>query len=332
MTSSATRALPEPNDETVGRFLLAAGTGKIDELQVLAAQWPELVHAVGPHPFWGGRPQALHVSIETQRRDVFDWLLAQGANVSGKNDQYDHWSPLMLTVHWDQREMRIELLRRGAEVGLFEALVLADDEQVERILGRSSGLPETVPNSGSPLMFARTPCAIDLLLARGASLDKQDRWGATPIESLSRLGPAGAELVEYLKARGSEPSLAEYARLGDRERLQRFLVDDRPRLLDPQVLMAAVDFRHHDLTRWLIAEGADVNARAGGVSNHTALHSAAWNGDLAMVRLLVERGADRSVRDRQYGGTACDWARVSIDVSNNPACREVVDYFTRNPD
>ena len=55
------------------------------------------LNAVGPHPYWGGRPQALHVSIETARRDMFDLLLSSGADVDGRNDAYEHCSPLMPT-------------------------------------------------------------------------------------------------------------------------------------------------------------------------------------------------------------------------------------------
>jgi hypothetical protein len=67
-----------------------------------------------PSPYWGGRPQALHISIETRRREVFDELLAGSADINGSNDQYEHWSPLMLTFHWDQPEMRQVLIDRGA--------------------------------------------------------------------------------------------------------------------------------------------------------------------------------------------------------------------------
>src|SRR5215510_3243794 len=66
---------------------------EVDRRQALASK-PELVNAIGPHPFWGGRPQPLHVSIETKRHDMFDLLIAAGANISGDNEQYDHWSPL----------------------------------------------------------------------------------------------------------------------------------------------------------------------------------------------------------------------------------------------
>ena len=51
-------------------------------------------------------------------------------------------------------------------------------------------------------------------------------------------------------------------------------------------MKAAVDFGHRALVAWLLERGADVNARAGGETDETGLHSAAWNGDLAMVELL----------------------------------------------
>jgi hypothetical protein len=58
-----------------------------------------------PHPYWGDRPQALHVSIETKRQDMFELLIAAGADINGTNGEYEHWSPLMLTFHWDQPAM-----------------------------------------------------------------------------------------------------------------------------------------------------------------------------------------------------------------------------------
>ena len=36
----------------------------------------------------------------------------------------------------------------------------------------------------------------------------------------------------------------------------------------------------------------------------TALHMAAQNGHMSMIKLLVERGADRSIKDDLYHGTA----------------------------
>src|SRR5262245_55220056 len=128
------QALASSGEQSIAALLRAVGTGQIDTVRATLATAPQLVNAVGPHPFWGGHPQPLHVSIETKRRDLFDLLIAAGADINGNNERYDHWSPLMLTVHWNQPEMRRVLLERGATVGLIEALMLADDPLVEKLL------------------------------------------------------------------------------------------------------------------------------------------------------------------------------------------------------
>jgi len=73
---------------------------------------------------------------------------------------------------------------------LVEALLMKDDARAALLLNK--GLPDVVPNDGSLLAFARTPFAIDRLLALGASPTQKDRWGATPIEAMSRAGADSA--------------------------------------------------------------------------------------------------------------------------------------------
>lgn len=131
---------PSLTDEEVGVFLRAVGAGNTDAVRSALSSAPQLVNAVGPHPYWGGRPQSLHVSIETRRDEIFDLLLGSGADVDGTNEDYEHCSPLMLTVLWQRPHMQQELLRRGAKVRLVEALLLGDDALVTRLLraGRSA--------------------------------------------------------------------------------------------------------------------------------------------------------------------------------------------------
>ena len=80
----------------------------------------------------------------------------------------------------------------------------------------------------------------------------------------------------------------------------------------------------------LLASGASADARSDAPSRHTALHSAAWNGDLQMVRLLIDAGADRSIRDDEHNGTPRDWAETSIEVTSNRKCADVVAYLEGN--
>ena len=61
-----------------------------------------------------------------------------------------------------------------------------------------------------------------------------------------------------------------------------------------------------EIVRLLIARGTPVDGR-GSPAGHTPLHEAAFNGDVALVRLLLDSGADRSVRTAE-GDTPLDIA------------------------
>ena len=61
-----------------------------------------------------------------------------------------------------------------------------------------------------------------------------------------------------------------------------------------------------DAIAWLLDHGADINRQGdfGGVKSWTALHcAAAWSGRANAVKLLVERGADLTIKDPVYNGT-----------------------------
>lgn len=317
-----------PDDALVAQFLRDVRTGKIDAVSSALAATPALVNANGPHPHWGGRPQPLHMAIEGKNRGVFDLLLAAGADVNGNNPPYEGWSPLMLTEHNDQPEIRVKLLKRGAHIGLAEALVFADDARLEKLLERGKlTLAARAPGGGSWLSHARTSYAIDRLLELGASIDQADVWETTPIEQMSRLGARGLPLLRHLLKRGVSAKPQEFARLGDRETLASLITVDPSIARLDEVLIGAVDFGHLELAKWLLEHGANPSARSGIGSQGTALHSAAWEGNLQMVKLLVEAGADINALDREHHGKPADFARVSVEVTKNPACAAVAEHL-----
>lgn len=55
----------------------------------------------------------------------------------------------------------------------------------------------------------------------------------------------------------------------------------------------------------------------------TALHQAAWSGDLALIRRLLAAGADANITDRRFGSTALDWAEHAYQT-------EAADMLRRN--
>jgi ankyrin repeat protein len=308
-------------------FLRAVGDGDIDAVRDLLAADPSLANAVGPHPYWGGRPQALHVAIETGRRDMFRLLLDAGADPAGRNGDYDLWSPLMLAINRERADMRDELISRGARIGLVEALLMKDDAGVDVLL--AGGLPPRVPNNGSILAFARTPRAIDLLLELGAPIDLKDRWGVTPVEAMSRAGADGGTLVRHMMTHGITPDPEAFARLGDRAMLAALVEGDPGIARRDEVLLAAVESGNHDLVRWLLSMGGNANALLTDQSRQTALHNAAWRGDLDMARLLVEAGADLQSRDDEHNATPRGWAETSARITGNPHCMDVAAWLER---
>jgi len=193
---------------------------------------------------------------------------------------------------------------RRARRGVVEALLLGDDAALDALLATGAeALPSPPPNDGSLLIFARTPFAVERLLALGVSPDAADRWGATPMTAFHRLGPRGRPLVARLNAHGVPVPPAD------------------------SVMLAAVDGRDREMVVRLLGLGVSPNARATAQSRQTALHNAAWNGDLPMVRLLVEAGADVEARDEEHDATPQVWAETAVEVTRNPDCAAVARYL-----
>jgi ankyrin repeat protein len=99
--------------------------------------------------------------------------------------------------------------------------------------------------------------------------------------------------------------------VGDEARA-RLVLDANPGLLEtlastePDVLVHAAGHGRVEAVRALAALGLGVAIE--GSDGGTPLHWAAWNGRVATVRLLLERGAPVNVRDRRFGSAPLAWA------------------------
>jgi len=316
---------PPLDDTAVAAFLRAVGNGETPVVRAALTATPRIVNTVGPHPFWGGRVQMLHVAIDTDRKDMFELALAHGADIDGDNREYDNWSPLMLAAYKQRPEMRRKLVEHGATIGLFEALALGDDARVELLLrAGKSAIPAHKRGYQSLLHLARTPFAIDRLLELGEPRDSRDYWNETTVGSMAKLGAEGAALVRHLQKRGFPVSAEEFARLGDLAALQEMYDEDPSFVRRDEVLMSAQDL---EVVSWLLERGANPNARTSFGSQCMALHGAAWNGNLALARLLVAAGADVHGRDVEHQNKPSGYARVARRITNNPDCDVVAEYL-----
>jgi ankyrin repeat protein len=277
----------------------------------------------------------MHWAAAAAHLDVIRRLADAGGDVTGRGD--DHGLEVIgWATCWDgaddgaHREAAEFLVSRGARHHIFSAIALnlagevrrivaADPTALNRRMSRHEG-------SRLPLHFAvaknRREMAA-LLLELGADPLGADEAGypattyATSLESdrpvLERIRELTA--AELLSAdRGSRPTrgrdvdLLATVSLGDWPAAER-LLHDSPQLASSGVLHLLA--KRNDLTgaRWLLERGADPNARW----NHwdalvTPLHLAILGGHAEMTRLLLDAGADPTIRDDKHDADALDWA------------------------
>ncbi len=123
----------------------------------------------------------------------------------------------------------------------------------------------------------------------------------TPI--LFAIYHAKPDIAQLLVDRGAPVSFGEAVALGDGERVKSMLAQDRSLLHSRSAdgfpaAGLAIFFRHPELARWLIEEGADVNAAAENAQRVAPLHAAAAVCDHDTTRLLLERGANPNAKQQ----------------------------------
>lgn len=220
------------------------------------------------------------------------------------------------------------LLDRGADV---DAITLGRNGGTTMGLIVTSRMASEA-NASGPLM--------ELLIARGATLGLESSssvipdWGDMNVldAPLANHAPRAAE---KLIALGAKPDVCAAAALGDMTLLKRFFDKDGRLLELPRrrgkvmaerdaiglaLLFAYVNRKPHAVEVLLEKDG---NWNMTGVNNGAVLHRAAWNGDLAMVKRLVARGADVSNRDNPFNSTPLSWAQHNKQ-------REVFDWIRAN--
>lgn len=192
------------------------------------------------------------------------------------------------------------LLDRGAAVNTrmkdgTTALVTAARrgslEVMRMLLARGSD-PKAAANERTELLritYGEHPEIRQVLVDAGIDLERRAPSVAPPLTTFPSV--SNAELVRALLDMGVNPN---------------------PKGRFPIVATAALD-GHVDTTRLLLDRGANPNARGQHDVTPLMMAAAAPRPDPAMVRLLIEKGADLAARDR-VGRTALDWALLQGDT------------------
>jgi uncharacterized protein len=122
-------------------------------------------------------------------------------------------------------------------------------------------------------------------------------WGETPIEAAAQMG--SREIVEYLLERGAPLDFLTACVLGREDQVRERLESD-PELATKRGVheLAPLYFAaiggNLEVAELLLAAGADVDARA---ESAAPVHGAVMGRSAAMLRWLLEHGADPSATD-----------------------------------
>ncbi len=120
------------------------------------------------------------------------------------------------------------------------------------------------------------------------------------------------EMVELLKKLWEPPyDLPTLAGLGDLSKVKTYLnkhIDEAD--LVGGLALACMN-QHREIADYLIQQGADVNAEWSLHEPATILHHLAFFGKLNMVRFLIERGANPTIKDFRYQSDALGWAKYN---------------------
>ncbi|MGH2929714.1 MAG: ankyrin repeat domain-containing protein, partial [Solirubrobacteraceae bacterium] len=220
--------------------------------------------------------QALYNEGGDEREDWVELLLEFGL---GRGDG-GPWRRLLGERQDSPREMVEDLLMAAAGHGFTV--------RVRKLLAR--GVDPEGRGSEHPIYEGRAP-------VREAAL-------AGHMEIVSLLVEAGAS-----RDHDQVDALVAAAMAGDADAVQRLLASDPglgERALErcPDQLVRAAQQDRYEAVALLIELGFDVNARP----RTAPLHEAAMRGNIAVIGLLLEHGADPNMHDTAYHSTPAGWA------------------------
>jgi ankyrin repeat protein len=278
---------------------LAAEVGSTDMLKVLLEAG---ANVDSPNP---DGMTALQAVARTGNVAAAKLLLDHGANVDAK-EKFGGQSALMWASARRHPEMMQLLISKGADVNASST-----DRDYQRHV-TAEGRPKSLDSGGfTPLLYAaRENCTacVDVLLKNKADIDLPDPDGVSPL--LLAIMNSNWDLAKKLIVAGADVN--QWDMFGEAPLLTavdlRSRVDGGRASIDPTNKVKGID-----VVNLLLEHGADpnmqlffkpANVRGGSTTftrGTTPLIRAATNGDLQMVKTLLDHGADATLymADRQ---------------------------------
>lgn len=297
----------------------------------------------------GDNTTPMHWAAAAGALDAVRRLADAGGEVVGAGDDHElaiiGWATCWEGCDDDaHRAVADFLVARGARHHIFSAIAMRLDDEVRRIVRDDPAQLNRRMSRNElhqlPLHFAvrlNRPRMVELLIELGADPFGVDAVGQPVVEYADAPGRDRA-VMEAIRARtlaeldsagrghrGPRMSMLDLAAalsLGDWTLAEQLWAVDRcdrgfgdrgessPRLSTSAILHLASKRGEIAAVKWLLARGADVNARwIGWDTDATPLHIAASCGHEEIVRLLLDAGADPKIKDAKHDADVLDWAR-----------------------
>ncbi len=312
----------------VARFLDAVQAGDQAKARSLLAARPELV---GMDRSASDEHRALHYAVVRGDEAMVRLLMEAGADARrGIWPHRDATSALAMArdrglanivavIEEEERKRREEMSCPNATVSpvqdqIGEFIARGEGAAARALMQADPSLIQACDRDGaSPLHLAAQRADLDLvcwLLERRANVRKKDVAGLTPLDRAAlsadprnNLTTLFGEVAQLLLLAGAEPTLRASVALGDLDAVRRGIEADHSVLReigsDGGLLTLAVKHRQIAVAELLLELGADVDERIlleeleePTPSWGMPLWYAALADDLAMTRLLLDRGAD----------------------------------------
>jgi ankyrin repeat protein len=272
-----------------------ARLGHVERVRELLHSNPGLVHARG-----GDGQLPLHFASTIE---IAALLLDHGADINARDIDHESTAAQYMVCQKPNRHDIVRfLITRGAQTDLLMASALGDLALVESILNDD---PETIRTTATDRYFPRqNPKSGGTIYVYGFGLTKtahmlaHELGHAAVFDLLMQRSPAWLRLIHA-------------AELGD-ESLTRQILQKHPALFTRLTANASrrligTAIRNNDRAVTLLLEaGWPANPM---MDNHqTALHYAAWHGNLPMVQALLQHNAPIDITETEHGGTPLDWA------------------------
>ena len=267
----------------------------------------------------GDGATALHWAAYWDEVEIAGLLLDAGADVNAANDL--GVTPLWAATENGRAPMVRRLLDAGAdpnlpllsgETPLMTAARVGAAEVAGLLLEAGADADATGARSQTALMWAvaqRHPAVVEALLAHGAAVDARSDVWTEVVKTTPE--PWNPEYVTEVAQGGYTPLLFA-ARVGDLASAKLLVeagadVDDAPPYGTSATVVAAHS-GHGAVAAYLLEQGADPNAAEAG---YTALHAAILHQDAALVRALLDHGADPD----------------ATVMTSTPVRRDAVDFY-----